>query len=53
MTMGTVAQDYKVLSAEQGFSEAQFNLGALYCLGEGVDQDDNRYMLNIATLNGP
>ena len=55
-----VPQDYKEavkwyrLSAEQGFAQAQYNLGVMYVIGKGVPQD---YVLaymwwNIAGSNG-
>ena len=40
-----VLQDYKtaakwyILSAEQGNAEAQYNLGVMYALGQGVIED--------------
>lgn len=36
------AVDWYTKSAEQGFARAQFNLGGLYILGEGVEQDKSR-----------
>jgi len=38
------AFDWYSRSAEQGFAEAQFNLGRMYVLGQGVDQDISQGM---------
>ena len=42
------------LSAEQGYTDAQYNLGLMYGLGEGVIEDFIRgYMwINIVASNG-
>jgi len=42
------------MSAEQGNSNAQFNLGDMYALGEGVIQDNvyAHMWFNIAASNG-
>ena len=55
-----VLQDYKtavkwyILSAEQGNAEAQYNLGVMYALGQGVIEDKvyAHMWVNLASLNG-
>ena len=55
-----VTQDYKEaekwfrLSAEQGIAQAQFNMGGIYYIGQGVPRDQVlAYMwMNIASSNG-
>jgi TPR repeat protein len=48
------AVKWHTLAAEQGYAEAQYNLGVMYAFGKGVVTDNQRaYMwYNLASYNG-